>query len=201
MDDSELVVVCHCEKHAQLYVTKNDMLVRPLDNKKVSFVDPFVCKEKTWDKIETSSKQYVWAYGCPIALVLMSDILLDKDDYWTGNFFDILKNSKRILKPGGQFITGIDNAIHPDKINLEKFVGVPELSDWTIKMINANDYIFNLGKEEDGLPLNVKNNLMIFTLVSVGGKRKNTRKRKARNHASKLYRRRTARSSKFGRDS
>jgi len=175
MDESELVVVCHCEKHPQLYTIKNNDLDKAIDNKKVSFVDPTVCRESTWLKIESKSKQYVWAYNCPIGPVLMNTDF-NRDIIWTEIFLDILNNSKRVLKPGGHFISGIGNTVNIDDVSLEKFINVPELTDWKIKMVKASDFTFNLGKSLTDF----KRNLMVFTKAVEGGKRNKKRKTRRR---------------------
>lgn len=181
MDESELVIVCHCEKHPQLYTVKDNKLDKPIDNKKVSFVDPSVCGENTWEKIASNSKQYVWGFNCPVGPALTNPEF-DRSAFWTAHLLDILENSKRVLKPGGQFISGIGNTIDIDTIDLNKFVNVPEMSSWKIKVVKGSDYVFNLGKIQLGYPPDIKYNLMVFTKVSAGGKRKKrtTRRRKTR---------------------
>lgn len=182
MDENELVIVCHCEKHAQLYIIKDDAIEKELDNTKVSFVDPHECEEKTWDKIATNSKQYVWAFNCPIGPALVNPQFL-RDFVWTDVFLEIIRESRRILKPGGQFISGIGNSINIASVDLEKFVNVPELSGWQYKIVKANEFTFNLGKKKQGVPSDYKRNLIVFTKTVEGGKRKrSTRKRKTRRH-------------------
>jgi len=181
MDETELVIVCHCEKHSQLYTIKDNKIDIAIDNKKVSFVDPRVCEGNTWEKIEPNSKQYVWGFNCPIGPVLVNPEF-KRDMLWTDIFLEIIRESNRVLKPGGQFISGIGNSIDVDAIDLDKFVNVPELSSWKIKIVKGSDYIFNLGKIQAGYPPDFKRNLMVFTKVSAGGKRKKRapRRRKTR---------------------
>jgi hypothetical protein len=182
MDESELVIVCHCEKHPQLYIIKDDTLGRQLDNTIISFVDPDVCEGNTWDKIASRSKQYVWAFNCPIGPAIVNPEFT-RDMLWTQIFLEIIRESKRILKPGGQFISGIGNQIDIDTVHLDKFINVPELSGFEYKLVKANDFTFNLGKRKEGKPSDYKRNLIVFTKVAEGGKRKRlTRKRKTRRH-------------------
>jgi SAM-dependent methyltransferase len=182
MHESELVVVCHCEKHAQLYTVKGDELDRPIDNKSVSFVDPGICETRTWDKILTASKQYVWAFNCPIGPAIRNRGF-NRGQWWVQTLLEILENSKRVLKPGGQFITGISSKPGQDESILEKFINVHELSDWNIQIVEASDFAFNLGKMYEGSLADFKRRLIVFTKVTGGGKRgrkRHTRRRKAK---------------------
>jgi len=181
MDESELVIVCHCEKHSQLYRIKDNKIDTPIDYKKVSFVDPRVCEDNTWEKIAPNSKQYIWGFNCPIGPALTNPEF-DRSAFWTDTLLNILENSKRVLKSGGEFVSGIGNTIDVDTIDLDKFINVPELSSWKIKVVKGSDYVFNLGKIQVGHPPDFKRNLMVFTKISAGGKRKKraTRRRKTR---------------------
>jgi hypothetical protein len=183
MDESELVIVCHCEKHPQLYRVRDNHLDTIIDNTRISFVDPDICTEKTWDKIETSSKKYVFAFNCPFGGMLSAEVM-DPAGWQMKILFEVLENSKRVLKAGGQFISGISNAIDIDTFNLDKFTGIPELSGWKITAVKGNDFTFNLGKSQPGNPPDIKRNLLVFTKLVEGGRRKRvrriTRKRKTR---------------------
>jgi hypothetical protein len=177
MDESDLVVVCHCETHPQLYTIKNDRIDKKLDNSKVSFVDPDVCPEKTWGNIKENTKKYVWAFNCPIGPTITSESFSKE---YSGIFLEILEHSKKILIEGGQFITGIGNNF-VKRVSLDKFNGVPELSGWKYKIVEANQFTFNLGKYEPGKPTDFKRELVVFTKTTDGGKRKrSTRKGKYR---------------------
>jgi len=189
MDEKELVVVCHCEKHAQLYTIKEGALDRPLDNERVSFVDPGVCTGRIWDKIQTASKQYVWAFNCPIGPAIRNRGF-NRGQWWVQILLEILENSKRVLKPGGQFIAGISSKPDLDDSILEKFINVPELSDWNIKIVEASDFAFNLGKMYEGSLADLKRRLIVFTKVMGGGKRgrkrRTTRRRRKRASSAPL---------------
>ena len=93
--DSELLIACHCEKYSQMYYVKNGVLDTPV-GVEAHYVDPIACPEKTWEKIPTNSKTYIWGVFCPIAQdILHSNILI---------LPGILNNSWRILKRGGHVI-------------------------------------------------------------------------------------------------
>ena len=181
MDENDLVVVCHCEKHAQLYTVKGDELDRPIDNKSVSFVDPQICEGRTWEKIKTGSKRYVWAFNCPIGPAIRNRGF-NRGQWWVQTLLEILESSKRVLKPGGQFITGISSKPGQDESILEKFINVPELSVWNIQIVEASDFAFNLGKMYEGSLADFKRRLIVFTKVIGGGKRQRRTKRKTRRH-------------------
>ena len=93
--DSELLIACHCEKHSQIYYIKNGVLDTPV-GVEAHYVDPTACPEKTWEKIPTNSKTYIWGIHCPVA----QDILHS----YFGVSRNILNNSWRILKKGGHVI-------------------------------------------------------------------------------------------------
>ena len=118
MEDKDLVVVCHCKKHNQLYHVENGVITTPL-GPDVQYVDPYECEDATWDKVNTNSKQFVFSAACPVFAILEWDESSKEEDLnenqnnsefpdrWSenlDNLFIILANARRVLKPGGQFI-------------------------------------------------------------------------------------------------
>jgi len=104
MDDRDLVVVCHCKKHKQLYHIINGDMTHPLGSE-VQYVDP-ECKESTWDKIESNSKLYVYAAFCPVYRVIEFN-KNSEDEEWSyslDTLLHILSGSYRVLENGGKVI-------------------------------------------------------------------------------------------------
>jgi len=172
--DEKLVVVCHCKIHPKLHTVKykNEGNIYPLGflyrqlGPSVTYVDP-LCEGNTWDKIEASSKKYVWAFNCPVYPAIEGG--LEKDMY-TDTLLSILDESYRVLEPGGYLIFGL--YYDPSEKALDTF---KILNKWTIKILPASEFLFNLGKEGD-----IKQRLLIFTKVQEGGKRKRRRTRRQR---------------------
>ena len=177
--DSELVVVCHCKKHSQLYYADGDKLINPLgDEVQYVDIDP-ECPEANWDAIKTNSKLYVWGYNCPVAYALLNPSL---DILWTQHLLDILINSWRVLKNGGKVILGINKETEYDINYLQGFLDSWDPTHkWVVSSERSIDFTFSLGK---ALPIKkIHPRLILFTKVSAGGNRRKrtTRKRKGIN--------------------
>ena len=101
--DPNLVVVCHCKIHSQIFTVKDGNLYRPL-GPTVTYVDTDErCKDNTWDKIANSSKKYVWAFNCPV----YPAIERGGNDMYTDILLNILDESYRVLDLGGHVIVGL----------------------------------------------------------------------------------------------
>ena len=174
--DSELVVVCHCKKHAQLYYAKGETLLNPISDEVMYVdVDP-ECPEATWDVIKTNSKSYVWGFSCPIYIGL-----LEPSTQVSYTLINILKNSWRVLKNGGKVIFGLPDKVDYDIAQLQRFFDL-----WVVSSELADNFLFNLGKINIFGTIIINKKLLIFTKVSVGGKRKRkTRRRKSTRKSKK----------------
>ena len=180
--DSELVVVCHCKKHVQLYYANGETLLNPLgDEVQYVDVDP-ECSEANWDAIKTNSKLYVLGYNCPVYYALLEPSI---DTFWTQNLLDILINSWRVLKNGGNVILGDTKDTNYDLTNLQVFLDSWDPTHkWVVSSELSIDFTFSLGK---ALPIKkIHPRLILFTKVSAGGKRKRkTRRRKSTRKSKK----------------
>jgi len=170
MIDSELLVVCHCPvpTHPQIYYVDDGALGTPL-GAEVSYVDSMACEENKWDKIEDESKIYVWGMQCPIYPILEGDLrYYDPEAYWVRVFIEILNNSWRVLKNGGSVIfprNGEINSDKRDKLSLiQRFINENErINNWNLTLINATDFLFNLGYINRSNYLIIPDILYVFT--------------------------------------
>lgn len=167
--DSELVVVCHCNMHQQLYYVENGELNTPL-GPTVQYVDP-KCIGNTWGKIPDNSKTYVYGVHCPVAFQIRSG--LEKH----GELVAIINEAGRVLKKGGKVIFGGDfDSTITDRLQAELNTSEKILHKWDFSIIDSKDFIFSLGhiqklsKEPVVFP-----KMAIFTKPVVGGKRRQRR--------------------------
>ena len=170
--DSDLVIVCHCKHHPQMYHLKNGALEQVNG---ALYIDP-ECPESTWADIEAGSKTYVWGENCPVAPQIYNGTL--EGDFSLTN---ILDESWRILKNGGR-------VIFPGKYNTSMVQPIQDLIDsgafknkWEFSILNSNDFSFFLTREDKFGKFRRQSPLAIFTKPMSGGKRKTVkRKRRSR---------------------
>ena len=113
----DLLIACHCERLHRPLVTKipsGQEIPIDLDPnvRSIEYVD-VSCPEKTWDMIQSTSKDIIWTMHCPLYAGI----------YWSdhensGVLRAILQNSWRILKPGGILIIPIGTT--PGSIAIKK---------------------------------------------------------------------------------
>jgi len=112
----DIVVACHCEP--ELKESMLPMYKITADGKELltdaTYVDP-ACEGRSWERVESSSKQYIWGENCPVYIELTQGRSFFNDGIEEGLLFSILKESYRILRPGGSAIF----PILPEKVNEE----------------------------------------------------------------------------------
>jgi hypothetical protein len=177
VDDSELVIACHCRSHPDLYIEEKDK-IRPL-GPNVSYVDT-KCPDDTWNKIENESKMYVWGHNCPVYNVFRSNDHRDKI------LVQILTESDRILKKGGLVIFRSSFELSDEIYNFLK--QKPIVKDkYDLTMIDTANFKFfiskikKIGSQLVETPDSNKDNynqMFIFTkkCSSGGSKEKNNKK-------------------------
>jgi hypothetical protein len=177
LDESELVIVCHCPVpiHKQIYYVENGVLGTPL-GPDVKYVDPDSCPENTWDKIEPGSKTFIWGMHCPVYHIFNSDTSL-RDGNFTLPFLDIVKNSWIHLKTGGKLIFPIPKSIEPACKNniqvVQDFIDNDPRTNgsWKISIIDVSEFPFYLSQINRADVINIPDLLIVFTkreIVSAG---------------------------------
>ncbi|NDB82128.1 MAG: hypothetical protein EB127_05205 [Alphaproteobacteria bacterium] len=175
MDESKLVIACHCEKHSQLhYVNPDNTIGKPVGID-VTYVDP-ICPNKTWDQIAPNSKKYVWGENCPV----YGEFRLGAKRLRRGQdpqLLNILRESYRILENEG-FVVFPLGALMYNLDAIESLKKDPEInSTYTISITNA---LFRLAQVSDvdkshwGIP---DENVIIFKKKPVAGGKRKIRKR------------------------
>jgi hypothetical protein len=98
MNDSDIVVACHCKDGSKYYHIENGVATRPL-GPDVHYVDPYECPDESWDKIESNSKLYVISASCPVFAVLEWDESSVKEIDWNENAYQLATSEGREYRP------------------------------------------------------------------------------------------------------
>lgn len=179
MEDSEIVVVCHCIIHNPMHRVREGVLAEKL-GPEVHYVDENPeCPNSNWERIPDNSKMVVWGQNCPVGLIFTNMIQPPNRE-----LTQILEGSHRVLKKGGKVIfPGKMQKSDEDflKAKLRRYAG------WDFSIVeNPNDLpiiLGALGKNTGtyrGLPTSA-----VFTKIETGGKRRRTIKRRRRKTHSK----------------
>jgi len=181
MKDSDLLVLCHCKIHDQLYYVIDDNITRELTNE-VTYIDPS-CPKTTWDDIESNSKKYIWGFNCPIRMIIAYST---KEKlfrmFFVEDFIEICKESWRTLKPGGKLIFSGDYDKDFDTQPLQEYINNhDDIYKWHFSVEKASEFEFNLAKKHKNsrLSTQIHTGLAVFTKPNYhnGGKHKNTRRK------------------------
>jgi hypothetical protein len=176
--DSDVVIACHCEeKYGKIHEVDRDGSIGREVSEDITYVDPS-CEGKTWERIESGSKAYVWGENCPVYGSFMFGTSRLNRPIGDEALLDILRESHRILKPGGSVVFGdVDFNMEHVKA-LKKY---PKIKPhWKIKVTKANKFPINFShKSKSEGVYSIKEELIIFTKRGqAGGKRKSTVKRR-----------------------
>ena len=196
IDESELVIVCHCPVpiHKQIYYVENGVLGTPL-GPNVKYVDPDSCPENTWDKIEPGSKTFIWGMHCPVYhLFKTKTSLIDGNFTWP--FLDILKNSWNSLKHGGKLVFPIPNSIETLCKNniqiVQDFIDAEPRAagNWSISIVDVSEFPFYLSQNNRAGVTIIPDLLIVFTKREVirAGKTKTKTKNKTKTKTKKTRR-------------
>jgi len=170
MDESKLVIACHCEKYPQMYLVNPDNTIGKNLSTEVTYVDPHACPGKTWERIATASKKYVWGENCSVytELRLATKYLIPR--YHDAQLLNILRESYRILEEGGIVIFPLETGMYTEG-SVEFIRGHKEIkSKYTVSIIDVKDAPFRLGHSYDEKVTSIpKEKLIIFLKKSVTG--------------------------------
>ena len=187
--DSEVVIACHCETMPQMHLVKHDGTIGRELTSDITYVDPS-CDGKTWERIESNSKDYVWGENCPVYTAFMRGTPQIQRPIGDEQLLNILQESYRILKPGGSAIFGeMSDFIKKDKI--KEIADYPKIKPhWKVRIKKASKFPINLAhKSKVGGFYTTKEELIIFTKrAPAGGRRKSKMKclKVTRNNKQKI---------------
>jgi SAM-dependent methyltransferase len=152
----------------------------------ITYVDPS-CEGKTWERIEAGSKSYVWGENCPVYTSFMRGTPQLNRPIGDEQLLNILRESHRILKPGGCVVFGeMSDFINKD--NIKEIADYPKIKpDWKVRIKKAKKFLINFAHKSDvGGFYTTKEELIIFTKrAQAGGKRKGTMKRRKIRHRTR----------------
>lgn len=138
----------------------------------ITYVDPS-CSGKTWERVDSNSKDYVWGENCPVYTAFMRGKKQLERPVGDEQLLNILKESHRILKPGGSAIFGeMSDFINKD--NIKELADYPKIkSHWKVDVQKANKFPMNLAHKSDtGGFYTTKEELIIFTKRAPAGGRR-----------------------------
>ena len=175
----------------QMHLVKQDGTIGRELSEDITYVDPS-CRGKTWERIASNSKDYVWGEICPVYTSFMRGKKQLERPVGDEQLLNILKESHRILKPGGSAIFGeMSDFINKDSI--KELADYPKIkSHWKVSIEKANKFTFNLAHKSDtGGFYTTKDELIIFTKrAAAGGRRLRVSKMKClkvtRNNRQKI---------------
>ena len=183
--DSEVVIACHCETMPQMHKINHDGSIGHEVGPDITYVDTS-CEGKTWERIEAESKAYVWGENCPVYGSFMFGTSRLNRPIGDEALLDILRESHRILKPGGCVVFGDEDFNMEHVKALKKYPKIK--SHWKIMVKKATEFPINfVHKSKTEGVYSIKKELIIFTKrAQAGGRRKSTMKRrKIRHHTRK----------------
>jgi len=164
VDESKLVIACHCKVYPQMYYVNPDGTQGVAVGTGATYVDPS-CEGNTWDVIPSRSKSIVWGENCPV----YGEITYGKFGDSDSQLLNILRSSNRILGVGGTVIfPEYDEYIR--LASIEKLKAHPEIKGlWKILIVDANSHPINLSHRSissgQWIP---KNKLIVFVKRAVG---------------------------------
>jgi hypothetical protein len=185
--DSDVVIACHCEeKYGKMHKVNRDGSVGHELGPDITYVDKS-CEGKSWERIEAGSKAYVWGENCPVYTAFMRGTPQLNRPVGDEQLLNILRESHRILKPGGCVVFGeMSDFINKD--NIKEIADYPKIKpDWKVRIKKANKFPINFAHKSDvGGFYTTKEELIIFTKRGqAGGKRKSTVKRRKIKHRTR----------------
>jgi hypothetical protein len=187
VEDSEIVIACHCETMPQMHKINRDGSIGHALGPDITYVD-ISCEGKTWERIEAGSKKYVWGENCPVYIAFMRGTPQLNRPVGDEQLLNILRESHRILKPGGSAVFGeMSDFIKKD--NIKEIADYPEIkSHWKVRIKKPTEFPINFAhKSEIGDFYTTKEELIIFTKRAQGGGKRKSRvkRRKIRHHTRK----------------
>jgi hypothetical protein len=188
MDETKLVIACHCESMNPIHFINPDNSIGNQVSKNVTYVDPS-CDGKTWDRILPKSKQFIWGENCPV----YSEFRLGSKSLRKGNdiqLLNILKESYRILEDGGIVLFPLESMFYTDE-TISQISNDDEIkSMYNIAIINATESPFRLGhyiEVTESWQIPNENIIIFMKKLTAGGRKKrlNRKRRKTkRNHTT-----------------
>ena len=191
--DSGLVICCHCHKHEQLYHVNPDGSRGAAVGPEALYVDPYRCSDLTWERIGAGTIDVIWGENCPVYSQLTHGLRLMKkgkilnikngrhNDGTSSALFSILRESHRILKPGGKVLFGDWGKITQEiRKKVEQIAGDSIISEsWNVQLINANESPVHLAQISRSV-INPKDYLYVFTKKTafVGGSKVSMRQKR-----------------------
>ena len=190
MDESKLVIACHCEKYPQMYLVNPDNTIGKDLSTEVTYVDPHACPGKTWERIAPESKKYVWGENCSVYTELRLATKYLNSRSGDPQLLNILRESYRILEEGGIVIFPLETGMYTEE-SVEFIRGHKEIkSKYTISIIDVKDAPFRLGHSYDENVTSIpKEKLIIFLKKSVSGGLRYKRKSRKLTRRKRLTRR------------
>ena len=177
--DSDVVIACHCETMPKMHKINHDGSIGHELGPDITYVDTS-CEGKTWERIEAGSKKYVWGENCPVYTAFMRGTPQLNRPVGDEQLLNILRESHRILKPGGCVVFGdLSDYIKKDKI--KEIADYPKIKpDWKVRIEKATEFPINFAHKSDvGGVYTTKEVLIIFTKrAQAGGRRRSKMKRR-----------------------
>ena len=161
MEDSNIVVACHCKAHQQLYHVKHNGKRGPALGTGAIYIDPYRCPESPWSSVKDASVDFVWGENCSVYTQLTNGLQITKKGKTTylknskneeegasQVLFRILNESYRVLKTGGKAIFGDFGSLTETlTTNLSLIKAHPEISPrYSVEIVQALGYDLHLAQ-------------------------------------------------------